>query len=221
VATGQAVLVTAIAIPTAAPAQVSHSPTGGDPGSPGSVHVADRNFANREGRFELRAAAIIDRRETQVEENLISHWRPQFHGVSQELSAAQDDYIIGQLRLAGALDLVLGAQKNPEATAEILLTQIMISGRGPHVLAGCLTEVGKQWTFEEATRMLASLRPLPTTKTNKRCVRRSWGSSWVFFSTRQHSPRFPGNLSPELKGGAGRNAAPRIWESGDWWCVCR
>jgi len=87
-----------------------------------------------------------------VEENLIVIGGRKFHGVSQELSAAQDDYIIGQLRLAGALDLVLGAQKNPEATAEILLTQIMISGRGPHVLAGCLTEVGKQWTFEEATR---------------------------------------------------------------------
>jgi hypothetical protein len=87
-----------------------------------------------------------------AETNLITIDGRKFHGVTQELSAAQDDYIIGQLRLAGALDLVLAATKNPEATAEALLTQIMISGRAPFVLAGCLTEDGKQWTFEEAAR---------------------------------------------------------------------
>lgn len=75
-----------------------------------------------------------------------------FHGVSQELSAAQDDYLLGQLRLAGALELVLAATKNPAQTAEALLTQIMVSGRGPQVLAGVLTEVGKKWTFEDASR---------------------------------------------------------------------
>jgi hypothetical protein len=87
-----------------------------------------------------------------VGDNLIVIGGRKFRGVNQELSAAQDDYIIGQLRLAGALDLVLGAEKNPEATAEMLLTQIMISGRAPQILAGCLTEADKPWTFEEATR---------------------------------------------------------------------
>jgi len=76
----------------------------------------------------------------------------EFHGVTQELSAAQDDYLIGHLRLAGALDALLAAKEDPEIQAERLLTQIMISGRGPQVLAGCLTEVGKPWTFEEASR---------------------------------------------------------------------
>jgi hypothetical protein len=81
-----------------------------------------------------------------------------FHGVNQELSAAQDDYLIGQLRLAGTLDVVLKATRDPETTkvpettAETLLTRIMVSGRGPFVLAGCLTEEGKKWTFEEAQR---------------------------------------------------------------------
>jgi len=96
----------------------------------------------------------------------------EFHGVTQELSAAQDDYLIGQLRLAGALDVMLGvggrpgprqgepgdkidAPETPEEQAERLLTQIMISGRGAQVLAGCLTEAGKPWTFEEATRNAA------------------------------------------------------------------
>jgi hypothetical protein len=84
--------------------------------------------------------------------NLITIAGRKFHGVTQELSAAQDDYIIGQLRLAGALEIVLSAKKNPESTTEALLTQIMVSGRAPYVLAGCLTETGKQWTYDEATR---------------------------------------------------------------------
>ncbi len=75
----------------------------------------------------------------------------QFQGVTQELSAAQDDYIIGQLRLAGALDLLMAARSTPsEEVAEALLTQILVSGRAAHVLAGCLTEAGKEWSFEDA-----------------------------------------------------------------------
>ena len=77
----------------------------------------------------------------------------QFYGVTQELSAAQDDYLIGQLRKAGALELVLSADPaKAEQTAEALLTQIMISGKSPEVLAGVLTEIGKTWTFEEAQK---------------------------------------------------------------------
>ena len=76
----------------------------------------------------------------------------QFHGVSQELSAAQDDYIIGQLRLAGALELLLTAQTTPsEEIAEALLTQILLSVRAAQVLAGCLTEQGKEWSFQDAS----------------------------------------------------------------------
>jgi len=95
-----------------------------------------------------------------------------FEGVSQELSAAQDDYIIGQLRLAGALEILAapqthapnGLSSRPQARsaavegpavsaedlAEALLTQILISGRAAQVLAGCLTESGKQWSTQEA-----------------------------------------------------------------------
>jgi hypothetical protein len=84
--------------------------------------------------------------------NLITIGGRRFQGVSQDLSAAQDHYIIGQLRLAGALETLLAAEKDPETTAETLLTKIMVSGRAPYILAGCLTEAGKKWTFEEATR---------------------------------------------------------------------
>jgi hypothetical protein len=86
-----------------------------------------------------------------------------FHGVTQELSAAQDDYLMGQLRLAGALDLFIAPAvqkvgKNipnsipPEELAESLLTQILVSGRASHILAGCLTEQEKKWTVEQADR---------------------------------------------------------------------
>jgi len=87
-----------------------------------------------------------------MEEQLITINGRKFHGVTQELSAAQDDYLIGQLRLAGAIEILLAAEKNPTQTAESLLTQIMVSGRSPYVLAGCLTEAGKPWTFEDAAR---------------------------------------------------------------------
>ena len=104
-----------------------------------------------------------------MENNLITIGGRKFHGVTQELCAAQDDYLIGQLRLAGALELVTSAETNPEATAEALLTQIMISGRSPYVLAGCLTEDGKQWTFEEASRNAAAFAAI-TNPEDKRAM---------------------------------------------------
>ena len=77
----------------------------------------------------------------------------QFHCITAEISAVQDNYLMGQLRLAGALELLVGAKQDPdELKAEALLTQILVSGRAPRILAGCLTEVGKSWNYEEAER---------------------------------------------------------------------
>jgi len=84
----------------------------------------------------------------------------QFRGVTQDLSAAQDDYLIGHLRLAGAMGVLAptatGAAPAPEERAEALLTQILVSGRAAYVLAGCLTEIREgapvPWTAEEANR---------------------------------------------------------------------
>jgi hypothetical protein len=77
-----------------------------------------------------------------------------FTGITQTLTASQDDYILAHLRLAGAMDILadIGGKKNPEEKAEALLTQIQLSGRKPFVLAGCLTEIGKKWTRAEADR---------------------------------------------------------------------
>lgn len=73
-----------------------------------------------------------------------------FHGITQELPAAQDHYLIGQLRLAGALELIGNSKADPEDASVALLTQLLVSGRAHHVLAGCLTEEGKAWNVEEA-----------------------------------------------------------------------
>jgi hypothetical protein len=71
-----------------------------------------------------------------------------FQGISQALTANQDDYILAHLRLAGAIEVMSdldGNQRTKEKRAEDLLTQILVSGRTHHILAGCLTEEGKVW----------------------------------------------------------------------------
>lgn len=77
----------------------------------------------------------------------------EFRGVSQALTANQDDYILAHLRLAGAVDIlheVDGIKRTQERRAEDLLTAILLSGRTHHILAGCLTEVGKVWNRKDA-----------------------------------------------------------------------
>jgi hypothetical protein len=76
-----------------------------------------------------------------------------FHGIAQSLTANQDDYILAHLRLAGAIEVLHGLdgkERSEEKRAEDLLTQILLSGRTHHILAGCLTEEGKTWTRAEA-----------------------------------------------------------------------
>jgi hypothetical protein len=77
-----------------------------------------------------------------------------FHGVTQELTAKQDHFLIGHLRVAGCLDIIAGrgpgGAENGEARAEALLTQLFISGHASLVLAGCLTEEGQKWSVQSA-----------------------------------------------------------------------
>jgi hypothetical protein len=78
----------------------------------------------------------------------------EFQGITQELTASQDDYLLGHLRSAGALEIVgdLDKKRTPRKRAEDLLTAVMLAGRTYHVIAGCLTENGKKWTRAEADR---------------------------------------------------------------------
>ena len=76
-----------------------------------------------------------------------------FKGISQSLTANQDDYILAHLRLAGAIEVLEdldGKKRTLEKRAEDLLTQILFSGRTHHILAGCLTEEGKVWSRQDA-----------------------------------------------------------------------
>lgn len=76
-----------------------------------------------------------------------------FHGIAQSLTANQDDYILAHLRLAGAIEVLEdldGKKRTTEKRAEDLLTQILLSGRTHHILAGCLTEDGKVWNRKDA-----------------------------------------------------------------------
>lgn len=76
-----------------------------------------------------------------------------FHGVTQALSAEQDSFIVGQLRLSGALPSLLAIKNNPtEEEAARLVTQIMVSGRMYQILGGLLTEEGKVWSYESAVQ---------------------------------------------------------------------
>lgn len=76
-----------------------------------------------------------------------------FAVTSQSLTAAQDDYILGHLRLAGVLEVFAeadGVNRSAEERARDLLTRILLSGRAPFILSGCLTETGKKWSHTEA-----------------------------------------------------------------------
>jgi hypothetical protein len=76
-----------------------------------------------------------------------------FHSITQSLTANQDDYILAHLRLSGAIEVLNdldGMKRTQEKRAEDLLTQILLSGRTHHILAGCLTEEGKVWSRSEA-----------------------------------------------------------------------
>jgi hypothetical protein len=81
----------------------------------------------------------------------------EFEGVAQQITAAQNDYLTGHLRLAGVTELFmeLGADTPEEKLQPIreqFITRILLSGRKSAIIAGCLTEVGKKWTRAEADR---------------------------------------------------------------------
>jgi hypothetical protein len=83
-----------------------------------------------------------------------------FQGITQALTAAQDDWILVILRRSGTLDLLSKVPKNATdqergERADELVTTVLESGRNHHLLAGLLTEPGKKWTREEAERNAA------------------------------------------------------------------
>jgi hypothetical protein len=81
----------------------------------------------------------------------------EFEEPSQAITAAQNDYVVGNLRLAGAIDTLYEVKpKSSEVELaelrETMLTKIMVSGLKAKIVAGNLTEVGKKWSRAEADR---------------------------------------------------------------------
>ena len=87
------------------------------------------------------------------EDKIIRLCGREFSPIGQNVSARQDDYLMGHLRRAGVVDVIL-EMKDAEAEEKSseLLTRILLSGRAPFILAGALTEAGKKWTHEDAER---------------------------------------------------------------------
>ncbi len=98
-----------------------------------------------------------------------------FTGITQSLTANQDDYILAHLRLAGAMDILAGldeTERTQEKRAEDLLTAILLSGETHHVLAGCLTEEGRVWNRKDAEANAARFAAI-TDHEEKRAMRSS------------------------------------------------
>jgi hypothetical protein len=86
----------------------------------------------------------------------------EFSEVDHSITAAQNDYVIGHLRAAGALEALAGLDPTQrddvaafEKPAADFVTRIYLTGRKSFILAGLLTEVGKTWTRVEADRNAA------------------------------------------------------------------
>ena len=84
-----------------------------------------------------------------------------FSEVDHSITAAQNDYIVGHLRAAGALEALAGLDPEQrdattiEKPAADFVTRIYLTGRKSYILAGLLTETGKAWTRVEADRNAA------------------------------------------------------------------
>ena len=96
-----------------------------------------------------------------------------FEPTGQAMTARQDAYLMGQLRLAGVID-VLATMRDAdvEAKSSELLTRILVSGRAPEILAGLLTEPGKKWNQKRADE-LAELFGDATDREDKDLMRKS------------------------------------------------
>jgi hypothetical protein len=93
----------------------------------------------------------------------------EYQVVSQGISAAQDDWLMGHLRAAGAIEILgdIDRKRTQEQKSEELLTRILISGRKQYIVAGLLTEAGKLWTREDAERNAAAFAQITDSEEKK------------------------------------------------------
>ena len=109
-----------------------------------------------------------------VEDNTLRICGIEFEpSAGQSITARQDNYLMGQLRLAGVLDVVQSMKDaDVDEKSSELLTRILVSGRAPEVLAGLLVERGKTWNIRRAEK-LAELFGDATNPEDKEIMRKS------------------------------------------------
>lgn len=73
-------------------------------------------------------------------ENVIRLGGRYFAGVSQDVTAAQEEYLSGQLRRCGALEVLSDPAIPSNQRADEMLTRIQLAGATFQILAGCLVE---------------------------------------------------------------------------------
>jgi|SRR6267378_6829135 len=108
-------------------------------------------FVGVQRRTQGVADAIRVRRGGEMLETITLDGR-KFTGLQAPV-ANQVDYVLAHFRLAGVEKIfndLDGVQRTMERRPEDLLTQILVSGRTYHILAGLLTEEGKVWSRAEA-----------------------------------------------------------------------
>jgi hypothetical protein len=134
----------------------------------------------------------------------------EFTGIKQSLTSNQDIYILTQLRLSGAMDVLaeVGGPRTPEKKCQDLLTNIMAAHRMWHVLAGALTEVGKKWNHLEADRNAEAFGEI-TDETEKALMIASLVEVVIgfFHLGERSSPSSPKSLNRRAKGNHTANAA--------------
>jgi hypothetical protein len=74
----------------------------------------------------------------------------EFEMTGPELTAAQENFMQGQMRAAGVTEILSKPGANLNDNGEQILTALLVSGRDVYVIAGMLVEVGKRWRFQDA-----------------------------------------------------------------------
>jgi hypothetical protein len=113
-----------------------------------------------------------------------------FQGVTQAVTAAQDDYITVVLNDSRAAELIEEvARGKKDQSAQVLLQTILRSGHASKLLAGLLTEEGKKWSRLDAddnARIFSEI-----TNTDEKVRMRTFMVGWVlaFFRSGEASSR--------------------------------
>jgi hypothetical protein len=92
----------------------------------------------------------------------------EFHGITEAMTAVQDDYVLTQLERSGAMEMLsqlkgLSQEQRAERSVEAF-RRLRESGRKYKLLAGLLTEEGHTWTQTEADTNAARFAAITKTE---------------------------------------------------------